>query len=114
VTYSAIGKLSTSRIRGMRRRPAWALMDAPIRKMAPARSRTDIDTALESREGHHRTDPGGCEGREKPPARQRSAEMSTVLPAPSSATPARDVSATWNAVVDVLAPGAAHPARRSC
>ena len=27
-------------------------------------------------------------------------------------TPARDVSTTWNAVVDVLAPGAAHPARK--
>jgi hypothetical protein len=38
--------------------------------------------------------------------------MSTVYRRTFISTPARDVSTTWNAVVDVLAPGAAHPARK--
>lgn len=38
--------------------------------------------------------------------------MSTVHRRTFAATPARDALATWNAIVDLLAPGASHPARK--
>ncbi len=38
--------------------------------------------------------------------------MSTVYRRTFAATPARDALSTWNAIVDVLAPGASHPARK--
>jgi hypothetical protein len=38
--------------------------------------------------------------------------MSTVYRRTFAATPARDALATWSAVVDLLAPGASHPARK--
>ncbi|WP_316193247.1 MULTISPECIES: hypothetical protein [unclassified Bradyrhizobium] len=38
--------------------------------------------------------------------------MSTVHRRTFAATPARDALSTWNAIVDVLAPGASHPARK--
>jgi hypothetical protein len=38
--------------------------------------------------------------------------MSTVSRRVFAATPARDALSTWNAIVDLLAPGAAHPARQ--
>ncbi|WP_426441003.1 hypothetical protein [Bradyrhizobium genosp. P] len=38
--------------------------------------------------------------------------MSTVYRRTFVSTPARDATRTWNAVVDALAPGAAHPARK--
>lgn len=38
--------------------------------------------------------------------------MSTVYRRTFAATPARDALSTWSAIVDVLAPGATHPARK--
>jgi hypothetical protein len=38
--------------------------------------------------------------------------MSTVSRRTFAATPARDALSTWSAIVDLLAPGAAHPARK--
>lgn len=38
--------------------------------------------------------------------------MSAVHRRIFAATPARDALATWNAIVDLLAPGASHPARK--
>lgn len=38
--------------------------------------------------------------------------MSTVSRRTFAATPARDAISTWNAIVDMLAPGASHPARQ--
>jgi hypothetical protein len=38
--------------------------------------------------------------------------MSTVYRRTFAATPARDALSTWSAIVDVLAPGASHPARK--
>ncbi|WP_141340291.1 hypothetical protein [Bradyrhizobium sp. USDA 3458] len=38
--------------------------------------------------------------------------MSTVSRRTFAATPARDALSTWSAIVDLLAPGASHPARK--
>ncbi|UWU75704.1 hypothetical protein N2603_37865 [Bradyrhizobium huanghuaihaiense] len=38
--------------------------------------------------------------------------MSTVFRRTFAATPARDALSTWSAIVDLLAPGASHPARK--